>query len=211
MDRLACIAQQVEDDSNKLKGEEEMNLQFPTASCRVSQSHWSSGEHCEHNLEESEEYFFVLVTPTDPESFVGFSPTRRVAPRPASPASLPVVSRPLVDGRDMTESQNDDLLVSSVPEPQSWRRDRQSSVLTSGSADQEYNTDTGDQRYDTGTKHEDDERMSSDGNGTALLEPGLASVQEQRLVANASPADVDASTSAPASSPAASLFSKGTS
>jgi hypothetical protein len=42
--------------------------------CRFTQLNSSAGEHLENDLEENEEYFFSLViTPSDPGSFVSFS------------------------------------------------------------------------------------------------------------------------------------------
>lgn len=51
-------------------------LQQPT--CRVCRVPFQQGNHCESDLEEGEEYFFVLVTPTDPNSFVSVSDNKRV-------------------------------------------------------------------------------------------------------------------------------------
>ncbi|KAG7289904.1 hypothetical protein NEMBOFW57_006281 [Staphylotrichum longicolle] len=61
MDTMACIVRQAEDDSDQQPTSDEINLQFSTAGCRISQSNLSGGEHCEHNLEEGEEYYFVLT------------------------------------------------------------------------------------------------------------------------------------------------------
>ncbi|KAG6362559.1 hypothetical protein INS49_007651 [Diaporthe citri] len=46
--------------------------------CRVRRVPFQQGAHCESGLEEGEEYFFVLVTPTDPNSFVSMSDNVRV-------------------------------------------------------------------------------------------------------------------------------------
>lgn len=57
--------------------------------CRALGLPLQQGAHYESGLEEGEEYFFVLMTPTDPNSFVSMSDYNRVAARP-------LVERPLV-------------------------------------------------------------------------------------------------------------------
>lgn len=60
-----------------------------TSTCRVHRTDLRKGTHCERNLKEGEEYFFVLVTPEDPYSFVCVSNTKRVIARsPVSPILL---------------------------------------------------------------------------------------------------------------------------
>lgn len=79
---MACLPRQAVLWGQLWDEEQESELQQPT--CRVRQVPLKKGTHCESGLEEDEEYFFVLVTPTDPNSFVSISETKRVvAPPPA--------------------------------------------------------------------------------------------------------------------------------
>lgn len=50
--------------------------QLPT--CRVHRTNLHQAKHYEAGLEEGEEYFFVLMTPADPNSFVCVSNPKRV-------------------------------------------------------------------------------------------------------------------------------------
>jgi hypothetical protein len=56
-DKLTCLAGRDEDGSEQ-------------GTCRSHRRSYSRGEHYEYGLEEGEQYFFLLVTPTDPASFV---------------------------------------------------------------------------------------------------------------------------------------------
>lgn len=59
------------------------NPQPPT--CRIRHVPFKQGMHYEFGLEEGEEYFFVLSTPTDPNSFVSMSKIERVSTQPNAP------------------------------------------------------------------------------------------------------------------------------
>lgn len=73
--------------------------------CRVHRTNLLQGSHCESGLRAGEEYFFILVTPADPESFVVVSNTKRVVARPSirpnpsvgAPSKSPVVAKPIVN------------------------------------------------------------------------------------------------------------------
>ncbi|KAL2132429.1 hypothetical protein VTI74DRAFT_3798 [Chaetomium olivicolor] len=68
-DKMTCIAVWDEDDSEQRTGQAGLtNPRLPP--CRSYRYSYSRGEHYEYNLEEGEEYFFVLVMPTDPGSFI---------------------------------------------------------------------------------------------------------------------------------------------
>lgn len=56
---------------------QEVGPSQPTT-CRVCRVPFQQGTHCEYGLEEGKDYFFVLVTPTDPNSFVSMSDNRCV-------------------------------------------------------------------------------------------------------------------------------------
>lgn len=102
------------------------DLQQPT--CRVCQVPFQQGLHCEFGLEEGEEYFFVLVTPTDPNSFVSMSADMRVvaqsavlsnptASASAQPANCNGASQPRDHDIDM-EGESSIVVKGSVsPEP----------------------------------------------------------------------------------------------
>lgn len=67
--------------------------QLRLTTCRVSQVSFQQGTHCESELKLGEEYFFVLATPADPDSFVRISNEKRVVaqlvvrPNPSAGAS----------------------------------------------------------------------------------------------------------------------------
>ncbi len=103
-------------------GEDEMtSLRLPT--CRFYRYKYSRGEHYEHDLEENEEYFFLLVTTTDPDSFVRVSSVTRPALRlpPSTPSS--VVSSPSLHEHRVTSFRTTNASGTSGPEPQSPRAD----------------------------------------------------------------------------------------
>lgn len=53
--------------------------------CRISHVSFKQGTHFESGLEEGEEYYFVLLTPTDPSSFISMSQNERVITQPSAP------------------------------------------------------------------------------------------------------------------------------
>lgn len=73
---------------------QEGELQPPA--CRVCRVPFQQGKHCEPGLEEGEEYFFVLITPTDPNHFVSMSDIKRVVARSGTAASWRAQSGPKV-------------------------------------------------------------------------------------------------------------------
>lgn len=102
------------------------NPQSPT--CRVCHVPFKQGAHYESGLEEGEEYFFVLLTPMKPNSFVSMSQgvclvaQPRVPPNPAASASAgptdPIgASRRLADDLDMGEGMSIVVKGSGSPEP----------------------------------------------------------------------------------------------
>lgn len=78
---MSCITQEAGSGLQDEDGE----IQSPT--CRAARTEFQQGSHRESGLEEGEEYFFVLVTPTDRSSFVSMSSAKRVvAPAPVTPS-----------------------------------------------------------------------------------------------------------------------------
>lgn len=96
MEKLTCISRAVAHEPPRLAGEIDMVLNVPQPpACRFYQYSQLRGTHYESDLEDDQEYFFVLVTPKDAKSFVNVSNTKRwsVQPRiwslsPASTSSL---------------------------------------------------------------------------------------------------------------------------
>ncbi len=62
-----------EDEDEQRISEDVVMADRRLAPCRVYRCNDSRGEHSEHDLEKGEKYFFLLVTPADPRSFVGVS------------------------------------------------------------------------------------------------------------------------------------------
>lgn len=74
---MACITEGIDPKPELQVGD----LEQPT--CRACQVPFQQGMHHELGLKEGEEYFFVLVTPTDPSSFVSMSANRCVVAQSA--------------------------------------------------------------------------------------------------------------------------------
>lgn len=124
---MPCIPQEV--DMNPQMQVGDANL----STCRVHRTNLQKGTHCESHLKAGEEYFFVLVTPEDPNSFVSVSDTKRQTVqspvRPNSPLfsgsprlgshsaafSSPSVDDE-VDGGPHSASAYDDSMYTSEPE-----------------------------------------------------------------------------------------------
>ncbi len=112
---MACITGQDGGESEQRIDQAGMpNPQPPT--CRVYRSKSSRGEHTEYNIVEGDEYFFLLVTPTDPGAFAGVSSVASPALRP-----LPPAPSPLLHQSGMAVSQTAPAVASSGPEPQNLR------------------------------------------------------------------------------------------
>ncbi|KXX81537.1 hypothetical protein MMYC01_202498 [Madurella mycetomatis] len=94
-DKMPCIAPKGE-DSPEQRTDQNKSVIPSVPTCRVCRSGHSEGWHYEYGLEEDEEYFFVLVTPSDPTSFVGLSSVKRTDahPQPRSTPSIVPTSRP---------------------------------------------------------------------------------------------------------------------
>ena len=74
-DKMACMAVR---DGNEDESEQRIGKDAP---CRFYRCNDSRGEHSEHDLEEGGKYFFLVVTPADPGSFVGVSTVTSTIPR----------------------------------------------------------------------------------------------------------------------------------
>lgn len=108
---MACIPQEVQSGA-----QEQAAVARSTPACRVHRTNLHQGSHCESGLRAGEEYFFILTTPADPNSFVVVSNRKRVVTRPSvrpnpsasvpsirpnpsvsAPSNSPVVPRPSVN------------------------------------------------------------------------------------------------------------------
>lgn len=101
---MPCIAPKGEDDPEQQPDQNKSATpSLPT--CRACRGDHKGGWHYEGGLKEDEEYFFVLVTPSNPTSFVGFSSIKRTGAQP-QPRSTARMVPPLPDiAHSMIESQ----------------------------------------------------------------------------------------------------------
>ena len=91
--------QRDKEESEKRIGKDGLaNPRLPT--CRFYRYNYSRGEHYEYDLEEGEKHFVVLVTPTDPSSFVDVSSVTSPARRLPPPSPSSVVSSPWLEGQE---------------------------------------------------------------------------------------------------------------
>jgi hypothetical protein len=81
-DKMPCMAVRDgnEDESEQRIGKDAI-ANRRLAPCRFYRCNDSRGEHSEHDLEKGGMYFFLLVTPADPGSFVGVSSVTSTTPR----------------------------------------------------------------------------------------------------------------------------------
>ncbi len=111
-DNMTCLAPQDEDKPEQQASVAGLTVLRPST-CRVYPNKLWTGEHYEFDLDEGEEYFFVLATPTDPSSFAGLSDVKRSDHRSTPRSPSPAVSLGLADDHSTIASQSFDSSVSS--------------------------------------------------------------------------------------------------
>ncbi len=96
---MSCIAlphDTPEDSEQHIDNDGSSDALIRTCRVRRYTTH-AKGEHYEHDLNADEEYFFMLVMPTDPGSFVVVSSVVKVPPRETPPPPPPPPRSPSVE------------------------------------------------------------------------------------------------------------------
>ncbi len=122
-EKMACMAVRDEDEPMQQIGKDGMTGPQLPRTCRFYRYNYSKGEHYEHDLEQSEKYFFLLVSTTDPGSFVRVSGISSPAPRLPPPTPSSVAPAPSLHEHKSTSSHTVIQSVSWGPAPQSPRAD----------------------------------------------------------------------------------------
>jgi hypothetical protein len=121
---MTCIAAKNEDEVEQQTSSNDSAVhQSPT--CRASEATIGEREHYEYNLEEDQEYFFVLAVKTDPGSFVSLTGVERTTRRPIHRSTSQFVPSGSAKERSVKEFQA--IRVSPSPRPKP-RRSHQSFV-----------------------------------------------------------------------------------